>query len=380
MLSTCNRTEVYAVAERFHGAYADIRDFLCELGVAARPTSCTRTSTASTTRPPPGTSSRSPPGSTRPCSARARSSARCAPRGEVAQDEGGAALDAQPAVPPRPRAGKRARTETASAAARRRSATPPSRWPPTASARLAGRECSSSAPARWATASPPRCTGPAPARSPCANRTPQRGAALAGARRRRRPSGFDRLGDGASPRPTSSSPAPASGQSVVTRRDCSRPHERAGAPAAHRRHRRAARRRPRASPSVDGVTLLDLDDLRDWADRGTRACAPARPTRVRAIVGEEVERFVVEVDGPPGRAARRPAARARPRQSAPPSSTASPAASPSSTTTQRDAVEALTRAIVAKLLHEPSVRLRHDAGTPQGERNAAAVRDLFDLH
>ena len=32
MLSTCNRTEVYAVAERFHGAYADIRDFLCELG------------------------------------------------------------------------------------------------------------------------------------------------------------------------------------------------------------------------------------------------------------------------------------------------------------------------------------------------------------
>ena len=31
VLSTCNRTEVYAVAERFHGAYADIRDFFCEL-------------------------------------------------------------------------------------------------------------------------------------------------------------------------------------------------------------------------------------------------------------------------------------------------------------------------------------------------------------
>ena len=30
MLSTCNRTEVYAVAERFHGAYQDIRDFLSE--------------------------------------------------------------------------------------------------------------------------------------------------------------------------------------------------------------------------------------------------------------------------------------------------------------------------------------------------------------
>ena len=32
LISTCNRTEVYAVTERFHGAYADIRDFLCELG------------------------------------------------------------------------------------------------------------------------------------------------------------------------------------------------------------------------------------------------------------------------------------------------------------------------------------------------------------
>src|SRR6185295_2427857 len=32
VLRTCNRTEIYSVAERFHGAYADIRDFFCELG------------------------------------------------------------------------------------------------------------------------------------------------------------------------------------------------------------------------------------------------------------------------------------------------------------------------------------------------------------
>ena len=38
-----------------------------------------------------------------------------------------------------------------------------------------------------------------------------------------------------------------------------------------------------------------------------------------------------------------------------------------------------TKSIVAKLLHQPSVRLRHDAGTPRGERNAAVVGDLFDL-
>jgi len=46
---------------------------------------------------------------------------------------------------------------------------------------------------------------------------------------------------------------------------------------------------------------------------------------------------------------------------------------------ERDAVEALTRGLVAKLLHEPSVRLKEQAGTPRGERNASALRDLFDL-
>jgi glutamyl-tRNA reductase len=46
---------------------------------------------------------------------------------------------------------------------------------------------------------------------------------------------------------------------------------------------------------------------------------------------------------------------------------------------QTAAIDALTRSIIAKLLHEPSVRLKGQAGTPQGERNAAAMRDLFDL-
>src|SRR3546814_14015628 len=35
VLSTCNRTEIYAVAERFHAAYADIRDFLAETAFLA---------------------------------------------------------------------------------------------------------------------------------------------------------------------------------------------------------------------------------------------------------------------------------------------------------------------------------------------------------
>ena len=46
---------------------------------------------------------------------------------------------------------------------------------------------------------------------------------------------------------------------------------------------------------------------------------------------------------------------------------------------QRDAVDALTKGIVAKLLHDPTVGLKDAAGSPRGERLAEALRDLFDL-
>jgi glutamyl-tRNA reductase len=133
----------------------------------------------------------------------------------------------------------------------------------------------------------------------------------------------------------------------------------------------------RTVAAVPGVTVLDLDDLRDWADRGL-ALRAAEADRVRAIVAEEVDQFAVEVTA---------------RQAAPLVAQLHEHAEDVRTgelarfagrlaeldDAERDAVEALTRAIVAKLLHTPSVRLRHGAGTPQGERNAAAVSDLFDL-
>lgn len=42
-------------------------------------------------------------------------------------------------------------------------------------------------------------------------------------------------------------------------------------------------------------------------------------------------------------------------------------------------VDQVTKAMLAKLLHEPSVRLREQAGTLRGDRLADALRDLFDL-
>ena len=46
---------------------------------------------------------------------------------------------------------------------------------------------------------------------------------------------------------------------------------------------------------------------------------------------------------------------------------------------QLEAVEALTRSMLAKLAHEPTVALKETAGTPRGERLLEAVSLLFDL-
>ena len=128
---------------------------------------------------------------------------------------------------------------------------------------------------------------------------------------------------------------------------------------------------------LPGVTLLDLDDLRDWAARGIAERA-AEAAKVGHIVAEEVGRYGEEIAA---------------RQAAPLVAQLHEHADGIRQAElerfsaklgglderQRATVEALTRAIVAKLVHEPTASLKRDAGTPRGERNAEAVRDLFDL-
>ena len=46
---------------------------------------------------------------------------------------------------------------------------------------------------------------------------------------------------------------------------------------------------------------------------------------------------------------------------------------------QRASLDALTKGLVAKLLHEPTVRLKDAAGSESGERLASSLRHLFDL-
>jgi glutamyl-tRNA reductase len=46
---------------------------------------------------------------------------------------------------------------------------------------------------------------------------------------------------------------------------------------------------------------------------------------------------------------------------------------------ERAAVELVTRGLLAKLLHEPTVRLKAATGSGHGDQLADAIRTLFDL-
>lgn len=130
--------------------------------------------------------------------------------------------------------------------------------------------------------------------------------------------------------------------------------------------------------AIDGVELRNLDDLRDWVRSGVES-REGEAAKVSTIVSEEVERYALDSTA---------------RQAAPLIAAMHAAADEvrvaemerhakrlaELTPEQIEAVESLARGITAKLLHEPTVRLKENAGTPQGERLADALRDLFDLH
>jgi len=125
------------------------------------------------------------------------------------------------------------------------------------------------------------------------------------------------------------------------------------------------------------VTLRDLYDLRDWAQVGINA-RNNEADAVRSIIGEEVERFtqesiarqaaplVAELHERAENIRRAEMERFATRMSG-------------LTPEQRELVETMSKSVVAKLLHTPSIQLKNSAGTPQGERIAAALRDLFDI-
>jgi glutamyl-tRNA reductase len=133
-------------------------------------------------------------------------------------------------------------------------------------------------------------------------------------------------------------------------------------------------------PSVaelPGVELLDLDDVRAFVEAGL-AERRREVGRVRAIVEDERDRFNDSINArevAPTISALRDRAESLRIAELERQRGRLEGLDPK----QREAVEAVTRSVLAKLLHDPTVRLKDAAGTPKGERLSDALRDLFDL-
>jgi glutamyl-tRNA reductase len=129
-----------------------------------------------------------------------------------------------------------------------------------------------------------------------------------------------------------------------------------------------------AAADLDGVTLLDMDDLRAFVEVGV-AGRRREAARAQVLLEDELERYrglatarevaplitamreraealrVAELDRHAGGLDER----------------------------ERERLDVITKSIVAKLLHEPTVRLKDAAGSAKGDRLADTLRDLFDL-
>lgn len=132
-----------------------------------------------------------------------------------------------------------------------------------------------------------------------------------------------------------------------------------------------------AVANVDGVTLLDMQDLRAFAQQGRRE-REAELAAARRVIGDELHRFL---DTQSARQVAPLVASFRSNAEAIRQSELERYASRLADLDddQRELVEAITKGMLGKLLHEPSVRLNDAAGSPRGDRLAEALRDLFDL-
>jgi len=128
---------------------------------------------------------------------------------------------------------------------------------------------------------------------------------------------------------------------------------------------------------IPGVTVLDMDDLGAFADQGI-AGRRREIDAVRAILDDELERYRVATSAreiAPVIVALREAAEAM--RLAELERVRSRLADLDEA--QHATVEQLTQGLVAKLLHQPTVALREAAGTAKGERLVQALRDLYGL-
>ena len=373
VLSTCNRTEVYAVAERFHGAYQDIRDFLAEVAFLA-PEDFSDHLYVHYDAPAVAHLFGVAAGLDSAVLGESEILGQVKHAWERAHDEGAAGPTLNLLFRHAIEAGKRARTDTSIG---RHTTSVSQAAVAMAAARLgslAGRKGLVLGAGEMGEA---MALGLAKAGTDLtiANRTWDTAVALAA----RTGGTAVRLGDLVE--------AVAHVDVVLTSTGAATPLLEADelAPALVEREGRPLLivdiAVPRdVEPSVGqlpGVTLLDMDDLRAFASTGERARA-GEVEGVRTILDEELERYLgassarevapiivaLRERADELRQAELERFRTRLGQLDP---------------AQQDAVEALTRGIIGKLLHDPQLALKDAAGSPRGDRLVAALRDLFSL-
>ncbi len=372
VLSTCNRTEIYAVTEKFHGAYADIRDFLCTRGdISAdelHPHLFSQHDEAAVTH-----LFEVAAGLDSAVVGESEILGQLRQAWEIAQREGGARTTLNLLFRHAVEVGKRARTETAIARGTASVSHAAVEMAVEHHGSISGRSVALVGAGSMGEGIAVALRGAGVGDVVVVNRSPERGQALAD-RIEGRALGIDRLREALE---TSDVVLTSTGaEEPVITAEVVRRLDRGGRPLLFVDIAVPRDVAPEVS-ELPGVTVLDLEDLSTWADRG-RSERLAEVHRVTDIVREEVERFGLQsaaLQAAPLVSSLRDRAEAL------------RAAELARHTTrlnqlddeQREMIDKITRGIVAKLLHEPSVRLRNQAGTPQGERNAAAVADLFDL-
>ena len=129
---------------------------------------------------------------------------------------------------------------------------------------------------------------------------------------------------------------------------------------------------------LPGVELCDLDAIGAFVAKGLESRA-GEVHQVNQIITEEMQRHLREV----GKQSVSPlitSFRSQVEQLRTDEMTRQANKLADLTPDQRAAVDEATRAVLNKVLHEPTMRLKDSANSLRGERLAAALRELFDLH
>ncbi|HJM99598.1 MAG TPA: glutamyl-tRNA reductase [Acidimicrobiales bacterium] len=129
---------------------------------------------------------------------------------------------------------------------------------------------------------------------------------------------------------------------------------------------------------IEGVTLLDIDALWSFHAQTSLTEEETEIGKAKTIIVEEISRFLEQQSA---------------RKVAPLISEFREGAEEirqielkrfearlaGFTDEQREVIEALTQGILGKILHDPTISLNEAAGSPRGERLADALRELFNL-